>query len=200
MNSPYVPAGPEAAPLATLQSPQPLILAPQSSSSSTGLSPASIASIAVFLSLFGLAALGMFSQIHSSEKIRFTHVGWKHSLSTGHEDGGQHQRPRMKDRWKKRRYMTSRLWPRTAQLSPSPRYRTCVGHRRSAQSAALRQTRVRTKLEPYLPGVHDPLPLPSNLGACIQIPTLNLHRRMHNRSRKMNSPVPQRVRGICLPR
>ncbi|KAF8559864.1 hypothetical protein OG21DRAFT_1503085 [Imleria badia] len=56
MNSPSnVPAGPEAAP--TTQTSQPLMLAPQSSLSSTGLPPASTASIAVFLSLFGLAAL-----------------------------------------------------------------------------------------------------------------------------------------------
>lgn len=72
MNSPYVPAGPEAAPTSqTSQLVASPTLTPQSSSSTgTGLSPASTVFIAVFLSLFGLAALGMFSWIwHSSESI-----------------------------------------------------------------------------------------------------------------------------------
>ncbi|KIJ69194.1 hypothetical protein HYDPIDRAFT_24047 [Hydnomerulius pinastri MD-312] len=57
VNPSYIPAGPEAAPPTLSSQSSPPTLTPQSKSSNGGLSTASTASIAVFLSLFGLLAL-----------------------------------------------------------------------------------------------------------------------------------------------
>ena len=68
----------------------------------------------------------------------------------------------MNDHWKRKRYATLRLWPRPAPISPLPLYRTCVGHPKSAQSAALRQTKARTENLQPLPAKRARSPPPSN--------------------------------------
>lgn len=89
MDSSYIPAGPEDT-LASQTESQPIVsstLAPQSSTGSTGLSPASIGSIAILLSLFGLAALGMFDWLTLRGILSDLLTPMQRSLLGGYEGG-----------------------------------------------------------------------------------------------------------------